>query len=202
MKLFNSHLSFEKIADAIDNRLPASEQSSFQAHLESCPHCQTEYKTLAHSINLMRSDNSADAPPEALSFAANLFRARKQFEPRETSVVGKILATLKLDVSPFAPVFGERSAAVSSERQMLFEAGDFDLDLRVRANENDFNVVGQILGELSGRVSIRLQNEKFESETNASEIGEFKIGNVQAGKYDLTLKIGDLEIVINNLKLE
>lgn len=202
MKFFNSHLSVEQIADAIDNRLHPSEREPFQSHLVSCEHCASQYKALAHSISLMRNDSSADAPPEALNFARNLFRTRKQFAPRPDSVANRILATLKLNLASFAPVFGERSANASAERQMLFEAGEYDVDLRIRANEKDFNLAGQILGELSEQISLKLQSADFSCETSVSEHGEFKIENVPAGNYDLTLQIGEKEVVINNLTFE
>lgn len=202
MKFFNSHLSIEQIADAIDNRLPAVERDSLQSHLESCGHCAAEYKNLAHSIKLMQSDRSSDAPPEALNFARNLFRADKRFAAGSRSAGSRILATLKLNVAPFAPVFDERSASASAERQMLFDAGEYDVDLRIRANDKDFNLLGQILGELTGQISLKLQSSDFTGETSVSEIGEFKIENVPAGNYDLTLQIGEAEIVISDLTVE
>lgn len=202
MKFFNSHLLTEKIADAIENRLSANEIDSFKAHLEGCQHCANEYKALEHSIGLMRRDDAKDAPAEALNFAFNLFRTRKQLFPREQTVSQKILATLKLDVSPFSPVFGERSAAASSERQILFDAGNFDVDLRIREAEIGFNLAGQILGELSDRNSIRLENKERKFEANVSSLGEFEIRNVSAGIYDLTLLLGDTEIIVKDLTIE
>jgi anti-sigma factor RsiW len=201
MKFFNSHLSAEQIADAIDNRLPQTEQSELNAHLASCGHCTAEFSALRKAIGLMRKDDSADAPLEAVSFAMSLFRTRKQFAPRE-SVTQRILATLKFELSPFAPAFGERSASVSAERQMFFEAAGFDLDLRIRAAENGFNLVGQVLGELAAQNSIRLQNAEFNREEQIRELGEFSFSNVPAGNFDLYLRIGETEIVINDLTLE
>ena len=201
MKFFNSHLSVEKIADAIENRLPENERQTIQSHLKNCPHCANEYKILARSINLMKIDESGDAPPVALDFAKNLFRARKQLAAPETSVTQKILATLKLDVSPFSPAFGERSAAAEAVRQMLFEAGDFDLDLRVRAGASGFNLAGQVLGELAEQNLIGLENAEFKAATSIGESGEFKIQNVPPGSYELILRMGATEIIIQDLAL-
>lgn len=201
MKLFNSHLSIEQIADAIENPLAARERRMFQSHLENCPHCAREYNNLAHSINLMRADKAADAPPEALTFAKNLFRTRKQFLPRAESLTKKIWASLKLDVAPYSTVFGERSASGGAERQMLFEAGDFDVDLRIHSGENDFILAGQILGEVPEQISLELQNQNFSRKAAVSELGEFKIENIPAGSYDLNLRFGESEIVIPELKL-
>lgn len=202
MKFFNSHLSIERIADEIDNRLPANERDSFQSHLKNCRHCSAEYKNLAHSIKLMRADDSIDAPAQALTFARNLFRAGKSFEPRSSSAATRILAALKLVVAPFSPVFGERSASATAERQLLFEAGEFDVDLRLRARDKDFNLAGQILGDLSGQNSLKLQSPDFTREAFISELGEFKLENVPAGNYELILQIGEAEIVISDLKFE
>ena len=146
-------------------------------------------------------DKSADAPREVIDFAKSLFRTRRHLVLPQTSPTRKILATLKLDVSPLSPIFGERSVGTDAERQMLFEAGEYDLDLRIRAFAGGFNLAGQILGELSNQNLIALEDSQFNALTNVNQTGEFKIQNVPPGSYELTLRIGATEIVIEALTL-
>lgn len=199
MKFFNSHLSAAQIADAIDGKLPVDRQDKLKTHLADCAHCRREYSIFAKAIGLMQSDNSINAPAEAINFARNIFRTRKAFAPVRKSVVQKIAARLKLDVSPLAPAFGERSASSASERQMFFEAGDYDVDLRVKTTENGFAISGQILGELAAKNSIHLIKEDFEKSETISELGEFSFTEISAGTYNLQILVGDKEIDISDL---
>src|SRR5688572_15253748 len=61
-------------------------------------------------VTLMQTDDSADAPADALLWSKNLFRSRRAAEPQR-SVVRRVLAVLQMDLSPGKTVFGERSAS-------------------------------------------------------------------------------------------
>lgn len=193
MKLFNSHLSTQDLADVIDGRLAANE--TFNSHLADCAHCNQEFSALETAVGLMRRDDSADAPQEAYQFARNLFRTRKGFVPQSETLTQKILANLKLDLSALAPAFSERSGAVSDERQMLFEAGEFDIDLRVRKAAEGFAVNGQVLGDVPASSRVRLQNEQSAFEVAVGETGEFSFDHVPAGVFSLHLLLGEIEVV-------
>lgn len=173
MKFFNTHFSIEQLADAIDGKENLS--GDLNEHLKNCLHCSAEFATLRQTIELMRRDDSRDAPPAALEFAKNIFRARRSEQfIAQTTRTQKILGSLKIDLTTFAPVFGERSTAFAAgERQMLFAAGDQDLDLRVRETENGFVVRGQVLGELSEKCVIRLEGAGFAVETTVDAAGNF-----------------------------
>lgn len=173
MKFFNSHLSAQQIADAIDSS--AELTADLSAHLAGCAHCTQEHSSFSKAIKLMRDDNSHDAPQTAFNFAVNLFRTRRQFAPKRT-----IAAILKLNLSNSAPAFGERSGGVFDERQMLFAAGEFDIDVRVRSVENGFAVRGQILGELNDNCFLRFQNQEFKLETAIDEHGTFAFAPLPA----------------------
>lgn len=146
-------------------------------------------------INLMRTDDSADAPADARRWAKNIFLSRAA---SNKSFVRKVLAVLQMDLSPNKAAFGERSAVAAQARQMLFQAGDNALDLRITQTENGFNLHGQILGADFAEASISIG----EFETNADEMSEFKLTKIPAGKYDVRLRSGEKEIVIENLELK
>lgn len=172
MKIFNTHILAEQLADALDDKKPLA--NDLQHHLSNCSHCLQEFDRLKTVIGLMRRDDSTSAPAEALQFARNIFRARKALTPTTETLTNKILATLKLDLQAFAPVFGERSGgAVADERQMLFAVGDYDLDLRIRNTPNGFIVRGQVLGELSEKCAVRLEAADLAVVAPVDEMGAF-----------------------------
>jgi hypothetical protein len=146
-------------------------------------------------ISLMQTDNSVDAPQDAIKWSKNIFRTRA-VEPKR-SIVQKVLAVLQMDISPNKAAFGERSASASQERQMLFEAGDTSIDLRISKSEKGFNVKGQILGEVFENAAVKFGN--FETETN--DLGEFNFNEIQSGKFDLTLRTDEKEILIEEIEL-
>ncbi len=144
---------------------------------------------------LMETDNSFDAPTDAIKWAKNIFRARVA-EPKK-SFMQKVLAVLQVDLLPNKAAFGERSASAGGARQMLFQAGENSIDLRVSETEKGFSLRGQILGEGFANCTIKLG----EFETISNELSEFAFAEIPNGKYDLTLQTGKTEITIENLEI-
>jgi hypothetical protein len=151
-------------------------------------------------VRLMQTDDSADAPAEAVQWSKNLFRARAA-EPKK-SLVQKILAVLAVDLAPNKAVFGERSASASPVRQMLFAAGDHRIDLRILKVNKGFKVSGQILGESFAGAEIRLFNEGKNFIVKSNELSEFSFEKISKGKYTLSLIFKDKEIIVENIEID
>jgi hypothetical protein len=156
-------------------------------------------RTIEKIIDLMQRDESIDAPADSIQWAKNLFRARIK-EPKK-SLSQKVLAVLQMDLSPNKAVFGERSAS-SAVRQMLFEAGENSIDLRISKTKKGLNLHGQILGAGFANCTIRIVGEASSPETHANELSEFNFVEIPSGKYDLTLQSNENEIVIEDLLLD
>ena len=151
-------------------------------------------QTIAEIIRLMQTDKSVDAPIDAIQWSKNIFRARA-VEPKK-SIVEKILAVLQMDLSPNRAAYGERSASPMQARQMLFQAGENALDIRIVKTKKGFNLHGQILG--GGFANGTVKIGAFE--TVANEIGEFKL-KIPGGIYNLSIQSGEKEIVVEDLEL-
>ncbi len=147
-------------------------------------------------IHLMETDNSVDAPQDAISWSKNIFLTRAS-EPKK-SIIEKVLAVLQMDLASGKAVFGERSASSSQARQMLFQAGEMNIDLRIKQTESGFSLHGQILGEGFASATIKLGD----FETQANEVGEFRFVQIPSGKYALILQKNDREIVIEGLQFD
>ena len=152
-------------------------------------------------VHLMQTDNSADAPKDSIEWSKNLFLSRAA-EPKK-SLVQKVLAVLQMDLSPDKAAFGERSASSASNiRQMLFSAGDYQIDLRIAQANKGFTVTGQILGEDFAGAEIALVNDAKNFTAKTNELGEFKFENISKDKYTLSLTFKDKEIVIEDIEIE
>lgn len=155
-------------------------------------------KHINEIIELMRRDNSADAPADSIKWAKNLFLTRRAEQP---SLVRRIAAVLKMDLAPGRAVLGERSAGTTQARQMLFSAGEHAIDLRVTGVKKRYTVSGQILGEgfESSNVVLSSAKDRFEAHPKAG--GVFEINDVPAGVYSLTATAEATEIVVEQIEL-
>lgn len=150
-------------------------------------------------VALMKADESTDAPADSVKWAKNLFFARAAASAPRKSLLKRVIAVLQTNLSPHETAFGERSAGSHAARQMLFEAGDTSVDLRVTEDKKDvFNLRGQILGENFENSIIEIG--EFETRTN--ELGEFALHAVPRGVYQMTISNDETEIVIDALNLE
>ncbi len=145
-------------------------------------------------VRLMRTDDAADAPADAVKWAKNIFRTRGA--QRKKTLVQKVLAVLQVDLSGGEAAFGERSAA-SQARQMFFRAGENAIDLRITKTESGLNLQGQILGAGFAGCAVKLG----EFETIANRLCEFSFSGIPSGKYDLILLADEREITATNLEL-
>jgi hypothetical protein len=157
-------------------------------------------KNILEIIELMRRDDSVDAPADSIRWAGNLFRSRAA-EPR-TSFVKKLAAVLQMELTPNKPAFGERSASASQVRQMLYQAADNAIDLRIEPQPKGFGIRGQVLGDGFAGASIRLFSDARSLETTANEMSEFALESVPTGEYELTILSDGFEISLKAIVIE
>ena len=150
-------------------------------------------KTIEKIINLMQTDDSVDAPEDAVLWSKNLFKSQLNEQP---GMLKTIVATLIKELGPGAAV-GERSASVGKVRQMLFEAGDNRVDLRIATKTDKFEVRGQILGRGWENASVEVSGKS----ANVDKFGGFIVSGISAGTYDLTIRGDSINIALKDLEL-
>jgi hypothetical protein len=156
-------------------------------------------KNIQNIIDLIRRDDSVDAPADSLKWASDLFRTRS-VEPK-TSFVKKLAAVLQMEIAPNKPAFGERSASASAVRQMLYKADDNAVDIRIEKSKKGFAVRGQILGEGFENAAVRLSGDGRRFEATANSTGEFGFDSVPAGRYELTVHGSSVEITLKSIDM-
>lgn len=189
--MFSNHLSFETIADLVEGKLAADANGNAANHIKNCLDCAKIAEELGSTIGLMRSDKMEDAPDYAIKFAFNIMPRKAIAET--PSLLQKIAAALSFDSATFTPAYGVRSGATAKSRQLIFNADEMEIDLRVTQQGINWVISGQILGECeNGWVELTGENAKVESAIN--ELCEFKLPPIKAGSYFLKLVIENLEI--------
>jgi anti-sigma factor RsiW len=203
MRLASTHISFERLADMVEGRVSAEETAGERAHIADCQRCTAQATELERVTTLMRADTSADAPRDLVFGAIQMFHSRRT--ESAPGLLRRIVAALAFDSSTRTPAFGVRSGQAAPARQLLFGAGDFDVDLRLAAGEEGWTVSGQVLGPCEGgRVEAFASGDSEEAAARASlnDLCEFTLPPVPEGVYALRLRLNDTEIEIPELSLK
>jgi hypothetical protein len=152
----------------------------------------------------MRADSSEDAPRDVLFNAVSLFRSRPPVEAETHGLLRRLVASLSFDSGARRPAYGLRSGATSAAaRQLLFSAGDLDVDLRLSPSGEGWAVSGQLLGECAaGRAELFADEEAPAARADLNDLCEFTLPTVPAGTYTLRLTVGDAEIEVPGLSLQ
>lgn len=190
------HIEFAKLADLVENRLSAEESQAVLNHLTACSACSAEHARLEKAVSLMRASELEDAPRPAIAQVISLFKPRAV---QTVSLFERLVALLKFDSQQMMPAFGVRST-MAAERQLLFAAGERELQLQIVGAEDEWIVSGQILGDCQGG-EVEIKNSELTKQTALNELCEFTLPPLPAGSYALTLRLNHIEIEVPNLDL-
>jgi len=193
---FSSHLSLETLTDLAEGRLPATDQARAQAHLADCARCAEELADLQQIIHIMRTDDSVDAPANVIARAQRLFRPHLQ--PETPSLRQRLVAALAFDNTRQPLALGVRSGQ-PTPRQLLFAAGEYEVEVRMNPVGDVWQITGQVLGpSTNGYIELRGPRAK-NSFLNA--LGEFMLAPVPAGEYALLIHLARADIEIPTLTI-
>ena len=199
---------FEQLVDFVDGRLSGAALRSLEAHLASgCSRCSADigwYKTFKQ---IGAKAATIDAPPWVLKRAVRLFEAPPARRVTRDRAAGAI-ARLIFDSFKHSSPVGARSAA-PAERQLIYWVEDFSIDLQIAGLRPAGAVLkGQVLDSADSgfdtvaRIPINLAHagEQVHS-TVTNDIGEFTIGGLEKGEYDLMIDTRDMTLNIVGLEV-
>jgi hypothetical protein len=183
------HLTSEQLIDV------AEERGSPDAleHIAHCGHCASEVARFRLLLALMRSDDAEPPPPAA----AAAVRALLPAEPQRAAPQRR--ATLRFDSTQAARPLGLRAAA-SDERQIVFDADPFVIDLRLVPSGHSWQIVGQVLGPDTAGL-VELEGPGGVASGELSDLCEFSLPPVPPGSYQLALRLEDRDPVVADLLL-
>ncbi|HLM56569.1 MAG TPA: zf-HC2 domain-containing protein [Pyrinomonadaceae bacterium] len=202
MRLTPQHIPFERLADLVEGRLGAEKRAQAEAHLTTCARCAGQADELRRVTGLMRADTSSDAPRDVVARVLGMLPASRAAGEPEPGLLRRIVASLTFDSSSLTPAFGVRSGQAAPARQLLFGAGDFDVDLRLAEGEDGWTVSGQILGPCEGGGRVEMSGAGGRVEDGLNDLCEFTLSPVPAGSYALRLRVGDVEVEVPELSLQ
>ena len=192
------HLSVENIISYMDGQGTDVEKSTLEAHLADCKECselKQEFQTLMVQL---REDSSFEPPAEVVEWGVNLFQP--VMKP-EKGGVRKIIASLVFDTFDQPMLAGVRRVG-APPRQLLFRAGDVDVDVKIESMEaNDrITLVGQVLSSATkffDNTPVKLESHgivRYRTRTNV--VGEFSFDEVPKDTYHLSVDLPEGQITL------
>jgi len=185
----------------MDGLLTEESKTSISSHLTECSDCLEVHQELQKFIFKLTSDSSFEPPADVLQWGVSLFQPMLQ--PQET-VGGKarrIIASLIFDTFDAPMLAGVRRVG-SAPRQLLFRAGDIDIDLKIESADatDRISLVGQVLssGErFFDNTPVKLESHgmvRYKALTNA--VGEFAFDEVPKDTYHLSVDLPEGQITL------
>jgi anti-sigma factor RsiW len=183
------HVSLDRMADLARGRLPSAEEQSIHSHTMSCAHCAALMTRIERIVAVTGADDTEDVPPHVVARSVRLMRQRSAaLQPPSRR---RLIATLRFDSARVRVALGKRSRP-SSARQVVFETGQHDVDVRIKSVAVGWVVWGQLLGPVAGGQAELQGPATVQTELNSQ--GEFSLSPVPPGTYTLTLRLDDVEI--------
>jgi hypothetical protein len=192
------HPTFNRLTDLAEGRVDGAARANLAAHVEGCATCAQSLSWLERALGTMRATLLEEPPPSVVSRAARLLRQRTAGDSPRRGLI-PMLARLLFDSGQSAGglAFGLR-AGQATARQLLFSAGEYELELRIEPATDRWTISGQVLGacdgsglaEISGPTGRRAQ---------LNEVCEFVLDELPAGSYALSVQLGDAQIDVPEL---
>jgi len=192
------HLTVENIITYMDGQGSDVEKSTLETHLAGCKECselKQEFQTLMFQL---REDSSFEPPAEVVEWGVNLFQPLMK---PEKGGIRKIVASLIFDTFDQPLLAGVRRVG-APPRQLLFRAGDVDVDVKIESMEaNDrITLVGQVLSSATkffDNTPVKLESHgivRYRTRTNV--VGEFSFDEVPKDTYHLSVDLPEGQITL------
>jgi hypothetical protein len=194
------HITIENLIDYIDGRVLGVEKSTLESHVTACGDCaelKQEFQTLIHRL---KEDASFEPPADLVEWGINLFQPVMQPKGK-VSGLRKYIASLVFDTYDQPLLAGVRRVG-APPRQLLFRAGDVDVDVKIESMEaNDrITLVGQVLSNTDkffDNTPVKLESHgivRYRTRTNV--VGEFSFDEVPKDTYHLSVDLPEGQITL------
>jgi hypothetical protein len=199
-----THLTYENLVNYLEERLSVEERSEADAHLAlACESCGRHLALLRKAFETVKGDHTTPPPASVLKRALDIPLTHPR--PQQPGTWQRLVAALSFDSHLQLSSALTRGAA--KERQMLFNAEQIDIDLKISSGRGSHDLLGQILGELqrgnavSAFVSLQNNSGQILRATETDSLGQFAFHEISSGVYDLIFDLQSQEIAVNGLEV-
>jgi hypothetical protein len=191
------HLSAESIITHLDGKTPDAEISPVEAHLATCDECSESMKQFRALQLRLRLEPRFRPPADAVKAWLDQFPVPPQ--PDRPSL-RQILASLTYDSFDQPLLAGVRHPG-AAPRQLIFRAGEIDVDVKIESTERDefVSLTGQVLSSKPNffdNASVGLESDGvIRYRTHTNEVGEFSF-EVPKDTYNLSIDLPEGQLTI------
>jgi hypothetical protein len=191
------HVTVEGLVNYIDGTGSDEEKSGVEAHLSSCADCSELKQEFQSLVSHLQSDAANEPPAELVKWGVNLF----QPVMRSVGSLPRFIASLIFDTFD-QPMFAGIRRVGAPPRQLLFRAGEVDVDVKIESMEaNDrITLVGQVLSgatKFFDNTPVKLESHgivRYRTKTNV--VGEFSFDEVPKDTYHLSVDLPEGQITL------
>jgi len=186
------HFTIWQLADFARGLGDDTTRLAVETHLSAgCSRCE-RVVTVLHDVSLVaRTEASYEPPTSAIRYARALYSLNRP----ETVSLPRLIGRLIQDTS-LAPLPAGMRAESRSTRHLLYEAGDYFLDVQVEHQPGSptVNLVGQLAGRTTpittGNLPVWLvEGESLVASTLSNPLGEFQLECAPARNLQLRVPL-------------
>ena len=193
------HINTEDLVDYMDGRVSAEKTLEVEDHLSRCKDCVELKSELELLVLRLQEDTTFEPPAELVQWGVSLFQPLLQ--PSTGGKLRKLIASLVFDTFD-QPLLGGVRRVGAPPRQLLFRAGDVDVDVKIESMEaNDrITLVGQALSTTAkffDNTPVKLESHgivRYRTMTNL--VGEFSFDEVPKDTYHLSVDLPEGQITL------
>jgi hypothetical protein len=193
------HINTEDLVDYMDGRVSGEGKLAVENHLSKCNDCVELKEELRLLVLRLQEDTTFEPPAELVHWGVSLFQPLLQ--PSTGGKLRKLIAALVFDTFDQPLLAGVRRVG-APPRQLLFRAGDVDVDVKIESMEaNDrITLVGQVLSTTAkffDNTPVKLESHgivRYRTMTNL--VGEFSFDEVPKDTYHLSVDLPEGQITL------
>jgi putative zinc finger protein len=192
------HVNTENLINYMDGTASDVEKSALEGHVMNCAECAEVKQEFQALMVRLQEDSSFEPPVELVQWGLNLFQPIMQ---PQVGGLRRLIASLIFDTYDQPMLAGVRRVGVPP-RQLLFRAGDVDVDVKIESMEaNDrITLVGQVLSNAAkffDNTPVKLESHgivRYRTRTNV--VGEFSFDEVPKDTYHLSVDLPEGQITL------
>ena len=195
------HVNAEKLMVYRDGHSTEESKAMIDSHLAHCVECSQMKQEIQEFVIWLESDSSFEPPADVHQWGMNLYQPLLQTKESVGGKVRRIVASLVFDTFDEPALAGVRRVG-APPRQLLFRAGDVDVDVKIESVEtNDrISLVGQVLSnneKFFDNTPVKLESHgmvRYKTMTNF--VGEFVFDEVPKDTYHLSVDLPEGQITL------
>ena len=191
------HLEIETLIRKFEGQLAERDVCEIDGHLADCSECAAEAGNLADFFAYAEQHVTDWVPQAVTASLLNIYERKPVTVPAKQSICSRIASLIFDD---WQVALNERYSGLDT-RQLLYIAGDYEIDLRLELIGEACRLAGQIFPEGAGAVA-EISSPSHTATAATNELGEFAFDPVPQGIYDLRISINSEVLSIPDAPLQ